>query len=103
VHCIGGILGAIATGVLADPALGGQGIADYMTKPGEILFSPNGYDMLGQVWIQTKAVLITLIWSGGVSAILFFALDKTLGLRVSAEKEREGLDITTHGERAYTN
>ena len=98
VHCVGGIIGAIATGIVADPALGGQGWIDYtaaVAKAGE-------YDMAGQVITQLKAVLLTLVWSGVVSFILFFALDKTIGLRPSADVEREGLDINEHGERAYT-
>jgi Amt family ammonium transporter len=97
VHCIGGIIGAIATGIVADPALGGQGWIDYtaaVAKPGE-------YDMAGQVITQIKAVALTLVWSGVISWILFFAIDKTIGLRPSAEVEREGLDINEHGERAY--
>jgi ammonium transporter, Amt family len=103
IHCIGGIIGALGTGILASPDLGGQGIADYTTKPGEILFSPNGYDIAGQVWIQAKGVLVTLALSGGVSAILFTILKFTIGLRVPADKEREGLDISEHGERAYNS
>ncbi len=99
VHCIGGIVGALATGILVDPALGGQGIADYLAKPGTIQFTyPGAATMLV---IQAKAVLLTLAWSGIGSAILFFIIDKTMGLRPTVEAEREGLDITEHGERAY--
>jgi ammonium transporter, Amt family len=97
VHCIGGIVGAIATGIVADPALGGQGWFDYTQFPAVA----GTYDMAGQVVTQIKAVLITLIWSGGVSALLFFALAKTIGLRPAEEAEREGLDLSEHGERAY--
>jgi Amt family ammonium transporter len=97
VHCVGGIVGAIATGIVADPALGGQGWFDYTVMPAV----PGEYDMAGQVWTQLKAVVLTLVWSGGVSAILFLAIDKTIGLRPAAEAEREGLDINEHGERAY--
>ncbi len=99
VHCIGGIVGALMTGILVDPALGGQGIADYIAKPGTITFGYPG--MAAQLLIQAKAVLITLAWSGVGSAILFFVIDKTIGMRPSVEAEREGLDITEHGERAY--
>ena len=99
VHCIGGITGAIMTGILVDPALGGQGIADYAAHPGTL--SAGSYDMMGQVIIQAKAVLLTLVWSGVGSAILFFAIDKTWGMRATAEAEHEGLDIADHGERAY--
>jgi len=99
VHCIGGIVGAILTGVLVDPALGGQGLADYAAKPGTL--SAGSYDMAQQVFIQVKAVLFTLVWSGGLSTILYFLVDKTVGLRASVEVETEGLDIAEHGERAY--
>ncbi|WP_419816103.1 ammonium transporter [Glacieibacterium sp.] len=99
VHCVGGIVGALATGILVDPALGGQGIADYLAKPGTIQFTYPG--MATQLFIQAKAVIITLLWSGIGSAILFFILDKTIGLRPTVDGEREGLDITEHGERAY--
>jgi Amt family ammonium transporter len=99
VHCIGGIFGALMTGILVDPALGGQGVADYLAQPGTIQFTYLGWGP--QVFIQLKAVLITLLWSGIGSAILFFAIDKLIGLRPTVEAEREGLDITDHGERAY--
>jgi len=97
VHCVGGIVGAIATSIVAAPSLGGQGWIDYTHFPAV----PGTYDMAGQVVTQVKAVLITLVWSGGVSAILYFVLDKTLGLRPTEEAEREGLDLSEHGERAY--
>jgi len=97
VHCIGGIVGAIATGIVADPALGGQGWIDYTVMPAVA----GNYDMAGQVLTQVKAVALTLVWSGGVSAILFISIDKLIGLRPSADVEREGLDINEHGERAY--
>ncbi len=97
VHCVGGIVGAIGTAIVADPAMGGQGWFDYTVLPAV----PGAYDMAGQLWTQVKAVAITLVWSGGVSAALFFLLDKTMGLRPSTETEVEGLDINEHGERAY--
>ena len=97
VHCIGGITGAIATGIVASPDLGGQGWIDYTKFP----LVPGAYDMIGQVQTQIEAVLITLVWSGLGTAILWFVLDKTLGMRISEEGEREGLDIAEHGERAY--
>ena len=99
VHCIGGITGALMTGILDNPAFGGQGIADYTTKPGTMVAGT--YDMAHQVLVQAEGVLTTLVWSGVISAILFFVIDKTWGLRVSAEVEHEGLDIGEHGERAY--
>ncbi len=97
VHCIGGIFGAIATGIVADPALGGQGFFDYTQFPAVA----GSYDMGAQLIVQLKAVLLTLVWSGVGSAILFFIVDKIFGLRPTEENEREGLDITEHGERAY--
>jgi ammonium transporter, Amt family len=99
IHCIGGIVGAIATGIVASPAIGGQGVFDYYVFPAG--FDASTYDMAAQVWKQTKAVAVTLVYSGVVSAILFFAIDKTLGLRPSEDAEREGLDLSSHGERAY--
>ena len=99
VHCVGGIVGAIATGIVADPALGGQGFFDYTKFPAV----PGAYDMGAQVIIQIKAVLLTLVWSGLGSAILYFIVDKIFGLRPSEEAEREGLDLAEHGERAYNH
>ena len=97
VHCIGGIFGALGTGIVADPALGGQGWIDY-TAP---VAKAGVYDMATQLWTQAEAVGITLGWSGGVSLILFLALKYTVGIRPSEEVEHEGLDINEHGERAY--
>ncbi len=99
VHCIGGIVGAIATGILVSPSLGGTGIADYAANPGSL--SPGDYSMGAQVWIQVKAVIVTLLWSGIGSAILYKVVDVIIGLRVTTEEEREGLDLADHGERAY--
>ena len=99
VHCIGGIVGAILTGVLVAPALGGVGLTDYTLKPGTA--APGTYDMATQVLIQCKTVAFTLLWSGIGSAILYKLVDLTIGLRVSVDAEREGLDIAEHGERAY--
>jgi Amt family ammonium transporter len=95
IHCIGGIVGAIGTGILVAPALGGTGIMDYAA--GKVA----DYDFATQVWAQIKAVLMTLCWSGIGSFIIYKAVDFTVGLRPSVEKEREGLDLTDHGERAY--
>lgn len=97
VHCIGGIVGAIGTAIVADPALGGQGFLDYTVFPAGV----GAYDMGAQLITQIKAVAITLLWSGVATAVLFFILDKTLGLRPSEDAEREGLDLSSHGERAY--
>ena len=97
VHCVGGIVGAIGTGILADPALGGQGFMDYTVMPAVA----GSFDMAAQVVTQLKAVGVTILWSGIGSAVLYFIVDKTLGLRPSVDAEREGLDLTEHGERAY--
>jgi ammonium transporter, Amt family len=97
VHCVGGIIGAIGTAIVADPAYGGQGYFDYTVFPAGV----GAYDMGAQLITQIKAVLLTLAWSGGVSAILFYALKFTIGLRPTEEAEREGLDLSEHGERAY--
>ena len=97
IHCIGGITGALATGIVASPALGGQGWIDYTVFPA----IPGAYDMLGQMKSQLWAIGTTLVWSGGVSAVLLIAIDKIFGLRASEEAEREGLDLNEHGERAY--
>ena len=89
-------LGALLTGILVNPALGGVGIMDYTT--GKIA----DYEFVTQVIAQCKAVLTTLVWSGVVSFILYKVVDILVGLREPVDREREGLDITDHGERAYT-
>jgi Amt family ammonium transporter len=95
VHCVGGIIGALGTGILVNPALGGAGIIDYVA--GKI----GDYDLVTQMIAQCKAVATTLVWSGVGSAILFKVVDVIVGLRVNVEVEREGLDVTEHTERAY--
>ena len=98
VHCIGGIIGALGTGILVNPALGGVGITDYTNITGN---NAGTYDLVTQMIAQGKAVLATLLWSGIGSAILYKLVDVLVGLRPTVEEEREGLDITDHGERAY--
>jgi Amt family ammonium transporter len=99
VHGVCGILGAILTGVFNSPALGGpSSVADWTTVT---MLTPDLYSIPAQVWIQTKAVLTTIVWSGVVSIVAYKIVDLTIGLRVSEEAEREGLDITSHGESAY--
>jgi Amt family ammonium transporter len=98
VHCIGGIIGALGTGILVNPALGGVGITDYTNITGN---NAGTYDFVAQMISQGKAVGATLVWSGVGSAILYKFVDVIVGLRPSVEAEREGLDITDHGERAY--
>jgi Amt family ammonium transporter len=106
VHAMGGIVGALGTGIVVDPALGGAGIVDYSKCAVE-----NGaftgvcgaldYNMVSQVIIQAKAVLMTIAWSGLGSLLVYVIIGVLVGLRVSEETEREGLDIVSHGERAY--
>jgi Amt family ammonium transporter len=106
VHAVGGIVGALGTGIVADPALGGAGIVDY-TKcevVNGVFTSTCGaldYNVVSQVIIQAKAVLTTLVWSGVGSFVVYMIIAVLVGLRVSEETEREGLDIVDHGERAY--
>lgn len=97
IHAVGGIIGAIGTGIVADPAIGGQGWIDY-TAP---VAKAGVYDMASQVMTQIWAVGTTILWTSVVSAVLFLALKYTIGLRPTAEVEVEGLDINEHGERAY--
>jgi len=87
IHGVAGIIGAIGTAVVNDPSLGG------------IHYGGNG--MGAQMWIQMKGVLVTIAWSGIASAVLYKVIDMTMGLRVKEDAEREGLDLTSHGERAY--
>ena len=98
VHCVGGIIGALGTGILVNPALGGVGITDYTNITGN---NVGTYDLVTQMIAQGKAVGATLLWSGIGSAILYKVVDVIIGLRPTVEQEREGLDITDHGERAY--
>jgi ammonium transporter, Amt family len=99
VHGVGGIVGAILTGVFNSPNLGGpSAVGDWVTVA---MIAPDAYSIAGQVWTQTKAVLLTVVWSGVVSVVAYKLVDLTIGLRVTEEEEREGLDISSHGETAY--
>jgi Amt family ammonium transporter len=98
VHGVGGILGALLTGVFAAPSLGGTGIYDYVANK-----VADNYDIMGQVVIQATAVGVTLVWSGTVAFVCYKIVDIVVGLRVAEDEEREGLDITSHGESAYHN
>ena len=99
IHGIGGIIGALLTGVFNSPSLGGPSlVADWVTVT---MVTAENYSIVSQVWIQLKGVLITIAWSGVVAFIAFKIVDLTIGLRVNEEDEREGLDITSHGETAY--
>lgn len=95
VHCVGGILGALLTGVFNDPALGGTGVIDYVT--GTWSYLGMGTQVLSQAW----GVAVTLLWSGGVAFVCFKIVDITIGLRVAEDVETEGLDTAEHGERSY--
>lgn len=99
VHCVAGIIGALATGLLVDPVLGGTGVADYVSKPGEAVAS---YDMWSQMVAQAKAVGFTLMWSSAGTTVILAIVNAFVGLRVLVEDEHEGLDITEHRERSYT-
>ncbi|MGQ0544684.1 MAG: ammonium transporter [Betaproteobacteria bacterium] len=96
VHGVCGILGALLTGVFAAPALGGSGIYDYVANK-----VSEDYSIWGQLLTQATAVATTIVWSGVVAFIAYKLVDLTIGLRVSEEDEREGLDTTAHGEAAY--
>jgi ammonium transporter, Amt family len=99
IHGIGGILGALLTGVFNSPSLGGPSFpVDWASMT---MVTAADYSIVSQVITQAKAVLITITWSGVVAFIAFKVVDLTIGLRVSEEDEREGLDITSHGETAY--
>lgn len=87
IHGVAGILGALGTGVFTAPGLGGTGGADYA--------------ILAQTLVQAKAVVVTILWCGVISYLLFKLIDLTIGLRVTREDERQGLDISSHGEQAY--
>jgi Amt family ammonium transporter len=97
VHGVGGTLGALLTGVFAAPSLGGTGVYDYVAnKVGD-------YDMMNQLIVQATGVGVTLVWSGVVAFVCYKIVDIFIGLRVPEDEEREGLDITSHGESAYHN
>jgi ammonium transporter, Amt family len=99
IHCIGGIVGALGTGLLVSPEYGGTGILDYMVKPGTAQVAEYVRD--AQLIAQAKAVGLTLLWSGLGSAIIFKIVDMAVGARVAAEVEETGLDLAQHGERGY--
>jgi Amt family ammonium transporter len=87
VHGVGGIVGAILTGVFAAPGLGGTGAEDF--------------SIASQVWIQTWSVIVTVVWSAVVAFVAYKVADLLVGLRAPEEEERQGLDTTAHGETAY--
>jgi ammonium transporter, Amt family len=96
VHGVGGIVGALLTGVFNTQLLGGPGqVTDWVTA------TVGSAAIADQVWIQFKAVMVTIVWSGVVSLVAYKIVDLVIGLRVTEEEEREGLDISSHGETAY--
>ena len=96
VHCVGGILGALGTGIFASPNLGGTGVWDYVANA----VTPD-FSISNQFMIQLQGVLVTLVWSGVVAFVGYKIVDAVIGLRVPEDEEREGLDVTSHGESAY--
>ena len=88
VHAVGGIVGALLTGVFVSSALGGSGLGD-------------GMGIAGQLWIQAKAVLFTIVYDAVVTTVILLGLQAVIGLRVGEEAETEGLDLSSHGERGY--
>lgn len=99
IHGVGGIIGALLTGVFVNPALGGAGIVDYSTAD----FAATYAGTATQVFNQLKGVIVTILWCGIISIILYKIVDMVVGLRVPVEAEREGLDLASHGEAAYHN
>jgi Amt family ammonium transporter len=95
VHAVGGILGSILTGVFVSPALGGTGVYDYVAN------KVADFSMSTQIISQLWGVGVAVVWSGVVALIAYKIVDLIVGLRVSEEIEREGLDINEHGEKAY--
>jgi len=95
VHGVGGILGSLLTGIFAAPSLGGTGVYDYVAN------AVGEYDMAAQMISQSWGVGVAILWSGVVSVIAYKLVDVFIGLRVPVEEEREGLDVTSHGETAY--
>jgi Amt family ammonium transporter len=99
VHAVGGILGALLTGVFCSPALGGPGfVADWVT--GKVIMAGE-YSIAAQVLTQAKAIGVTIVWTAVVAWVAYLIANMVVGLRVSEEEEREGLDVRSHGETAY--
>jgi ammonium transporter, Amt family len=99
VHGVGGILGALLTGIFVNPALGGMGVSDYLAADTSVAVAP--YVFSTQFYAQAMAVVIAIIWTVVVSYIALMICKATVGLRVNEQQEREGLDLVDHGERAY--
>jgi Amt family ammonium transporter len=104
IHCIGGILGALGTGLVVNPAWGGAGIVDYTTcaRDGDIsTCDALPYNLATQMTAQATGVLVTLAWSGAISLVIWLVLRLLGQLRVKRDTELEGLDLAEHGEVAY--
>ncbi len=99
IHGVGGIMGALLVGVFVNPALGGAGIVNYADPTFAAIYDGTAT----QVWRQLQGVIVTVLWCGIISIILFKVVDMIVGLRVPVEAEREGLDLASHGEAAYHN
>jgi Amt family ammonium transporter len=95
VHCVGGIIGSLGTGIFVNPAFGGTGVWDYVAN------KVGAFDASAQIIAQLWDISITLAWSGGVALIILLVLKYTIGIRSSDEAQEEGLDIADHGETAY--
>jgi ammonium transporter, Amt family len=95
VHCIGGIIGSLGTGIFVNPSLGGTGVYDYVAnKVGD-------FDAMAQIVSQLWDIGVTLVWSGGVAFLIMLILKFTIGIRASDDEQQEGLDLADHGEKAY--
>ena len=99
IHGIGGIVGAILTGIFVNPALGGMGVVDYLAADNSVGAVP--YSFSAQMYAQITAVIIAVVWTTVVSFVALMICKATVGLRVKEQEEREGLDLADHGERAY--
>ncbi len=101
IHAVGGIVGALATGILVHPSLGGAGILDFSKAAADGTVGALEFTAMAQFLVQLKAVAVAIVWSAIASTIVFGLIKYTIGLRASADAEEEGLDIAEHGERAY--
>jgi Amt family ammonium transporter len=99
VHGVGGIVGALLTGIFVNPALGGMGVVDYLAADTSVGVVP--YSFSAQMYAQIMAVVIAVVWTAIVSYVALMICKLVLGLRVKEQEEREGLDLVDHGERAY--
>jgi Amt family ammonium transporter len=99
VHGVGGILGALLTGIFVNPALGGTGVTDYLAAGTTVATA--AYSFGTQMYAQVMAVIIAVIWTSVVSIVALLICKAAFGLRVKEQEEREGLDLVDHGERAY--